>query len=61
MTTDIEKLSIMIDKIYNEEYIIYTELIKNIEYIKTLKEKHTELISIFTKIITNLYEKPIVY
>jgi hypothetical protein len=37
MTTDIEKLSIMIDKIYNEEYIIYTELIKNIEYIKTLK------------------------
>lgn len=59
--SNISDTRIEIDKIYTEEYIIHSKLIKNMEYIEDLKIKHTELINIFTKIFTNLSEKSTVH
>ena len=52
--SSIQDIRIKIDKIYAEEYIIHKKLIENMEDIEELKIKHTELINIFSKILTNL-------
>jgi hypothetical protein len=59
--TSIADIKDKANKILTEEYITNNELIKNNEIIEELKKKHFKLMELFSEILTNLTEKPIVH